>query len=119
MLEQSIIEGNNQVKELFEFVSKMAVEYEAGEMEKAIFSRAMQIGLFALKGYFAVKGSGDIGSEISLLLLRYVYTSNDWDAYRAYHMEIERDRLYHKILPFLTIEDGYSSTDDVEEYKAA
>lgn len=48
-LEQSIIEGNNQVKELFEFVSKMAVEYEAGEMEKAIFSRAMQSGLFALR----------------------------------------------------------------------
>jgi hypothetical protein len=65
-LEQSIIEGNNQVKELFEFVSKMAVEYEAGEMEKAIFTRAMQIGFFALKAYFAVKGSGDIGSEISL-----------------------------------------------------
>lgn len=65
-LEQSIIEGNNQVKELFEFVSKMAAEYDAGEMEKAIFTRAMQIGLFALKAYFAVKGTGDIGAEISL-----------------------------------------------------
>jgi hypothetical protein len=58
------------------------------------------------------------GAE-STLLLRSVYTSNDWDAYWASHMEIERDRLYHKILPFLTIEDSYSSTDDVEEYKAA
>jgi len=65
-LEQSIIEGNNQVKELFEFVGKMAVEYDAGEMEKAIFTRAMQIALFALKAYFAVKGTGDIGPEISL-----------------------------------------------------
>ena len=33
-------------------------------IEKEIFSRVMQIGLFALKGYFAAKGTGDVGRII-------------------------------------------------------
>jgi hypothetical protein len=65
-LEQSIIGGKNQAEELFGFVEKMAFKYSASEMEKAIFTRAMEIGLFALKAYFAVKGTGDIGSELVL-----------------------------------------------------
>jgi hypothetical protein len=65
-LEQSIIEGKSQLKELFEIVEKMAVNYDACEIEKEIFSRVMQIGLFALKGYFAAKGTGDVGGELSL-----------------------------------------------------
>ena len=65
-LEQSIIGGKNQAEELFGFVEKMAFKYSASEMEKAIFTKAMQIGLFALKAYFAVKGTGDIGSELVL-----------------------------------------------------
>ena len=50
-VEQSIIEGDNQVKELFYFVQKHAEEFEAYEMEKNIFSKLMKIGLSAMKCY--------------------------------------------------------------------
>ena len=30
----------------------------------------MQIGLFALKGYFAAKGTGDVGAELSLVTVK-------------------------------------------------
>jgi hypothetical protein len=35
-------------------------------MERAIFARVMQIGLAAMKCYFAEKGTGDIGAELQL-----------------------------------------------------
>jgi hypothetical protein len=69
-LEQSIIEGKSQLKELFEIVEKMAANYDACEMEKEIFSRVMQIGLLALKGYFGAKGTGDVGAELSLVMVK-------------------------------------------------
>jgi len=73
-VEQSIIEGDNQVKELFDFVQKHAEEFEAYEMEKNIFSKLMKIGLSAMKCYFGQKGTGDIGgalvSENGTVLIR-------------------------------------------------
>ena len=46
------------------------------------------------------------GAE-STLLLRSVYTSNDWDAYWQAHREVERKRLYCYILPILGYPDQY------------
>ena len=48
------------------------------------------------------------GAE-STLLLRSVYTSNDWDAYWEKHREQEQRRLYRKIPPLLGCSDDYSN----------
>ena len=40
-VEKTIIEGENQVQDLFKFVVKMSDKLEAYEMEKAIFARLM------------------------------------------------------------------------------
>ena len=63
-VEKSIFEGEKEVKELFNFVTTNAENFKAYDMEKAIFKRIMQIGLTAMKCYFAEKGTGDLGSEI-------------------------------------------------------
>lgn len=63
-VEQSIIEGDNQVKQLFAFVQEHAAEFEAYEMGKNIFARLMKIGLSAMKCYFGQKGTGDVGSAL-------------------------------------------------------
>jgi hypothetical protein len=63
-VEQSIIEGDNQVKELFAFIQEHAAEFEAYEMEKDIFARLMKIGLSAMKCYFGQKGTGDVGGAL-------------------------------------------------------
>ena len=65
-IEQSIIDGKNQLQDLFKFAENMSVSLEAYEMEKAIFDRLMKIGLSAMMAYFASKGTGDIGPEIVL-----------------------------------------------------
>lgn len=65
-VEQSILEGENQVEDLFKFVGNMSSILEAYEMEKAIFSRLMTIGLSALKAYFASVGTGDVSPELVL-----------------------------------------------------
>jgi hypothetical protein len=62
-IEQSIIEGENQVQDLFKFVENMSCSLEAYEMEKGIFARLMNIGLSALKAYFASLGTGDVASD--------------------------------------------------------
>ena len=46
------------------------------------------------------------GAE-STLLLRSVYTSNDWDAYWRAHQKLEQQRLYASILPKLAQADEY------------
>jgi len=46
------------------------------------------------------------GAE-STLLLRSVYTSNDWDAYWQAHREVEQKRLYGNVLPILEYPDQY------------
>jgi len=65
-VEQSIIEGELEVKELFEYAQNNAAQFEAYEMERDIFAKVMQIGLAAMKCYFAEKGTGDIGAELQL-----------------------------------------------------
>ena len=44
-VEQSIIEGELEVKELFEYAQNNAAQFEAYEMERDIFAKVMQIGL--------------------------------------------------------------------------
>lgn len=65
-VEQSIIEGEVEVKELFEYAQNNAAQFEAYEMERAVFARLMRIGLAAMKCYFAEKGTGDVGDELQL-----------------------------------------------------
>ena len=65
-LEQNIVEGKNQVQDLFKFAENMSDSLEAYEMEKAIFARLMNIGRSALKAYFASLGTGDVGPELTL-----------------------------------------------------
>ena len=48
------------------------------------------------------------GAE-SILLLRSIYTSNDWDSYWRSHMILQREKKYAKIL-----NADYSRTDDYE-----
>ncbi len=65
-IEQSVLEGQVGVNQLFEFVKNNAEEMDAYSMEQAIFTRVMGIGLTAMKGYFAEKGTGDIGDVLEL-----------------------------------------------------
>ena len=64
-IEQSILEGEKEFKELFNFIRE-SKELEAHEVECSIFSRLMKIGLSAIKGYFATKGTGNVGKELML-----------------------------------------------------
>jgi hypothetical protein len=48
------------------------------------------------------------GAE-STLLLRSVYTSNDWDAYWRAHQKLEQERLYASMLPKLAQADEYQA----------
>lgn len=65
-IEESIVKGNMQVSDLFEFIQNHASELEAYEMEQSVFSYVMKIGLTAMQCYFAAKGTGDEGSELIL-----------------------------------------------------
>ncbi len=61
-----LLEGQLEVKHLFEFVANNADGMDAYSMEGAIFDRVMGIGLAAMKGYFAEKGTGDVGNVLEL-----------------------------------------------------
>lgn len=63
-VERSLCEGEQEVKELFEFVANFAKDMTAYQMEHDIFARVMKIGLAAMKAYFATKGTGDVGEEL-------------------------------------------------------
>lgn len=63
-IERSICEGDRNVKELFEFVTTHAGKMTAYQMEHDIFAKVMQIGLAAMKCYFAAKGTGDVGATV-------------------------------------------------------
>jgi hypothetical protein len=65
-VERSICDGDHEVKELFEFVTKNAEDLTAYQMEQNIFAKVMQIGLAAMKCYFAAKGTGDVGTTLQL-----------------------------------------------------
>jgi hypothetical protein len=62
-VEQSIMEGELEVKELFEYAQNNAAQFEAYEMERSIFARVMQIGLAVMTCYLAEKGTGDKGIQ--------------------------------------------------------
>ncbi len=64
-VERSICEGELEVKELFEFVTTHAEDMTAYQMEHDIFARLMQRGFAAMKGYFAAKGTGDVGEQLT------------------------------------------------------
>ena len=63
-VEGSIAEGRMEFERLFEFVHKHAENYEAHEMEEAVFKKLLPIGLAAMKVYFAEKGTGEQGEAI-------------------------------------------------------
>lgn len=65
-MEQMLLEGQAEVKELFEFVKDSAETMDAYAMEQRIFFRILAIGLSAMKGYFAEKGTGDVGRFLEL-----------------------------------------------------
>ena len=65
-IEQRVLEGQLGVNQLFEFVMNNAEAMDAYSMEQAIFSRVMGIGLTVMKGYFAQKGTGDVGDVLKL-----------------------------------------------------
>lgn len=57
-----------------------------------------------------VEGTGkrwSVEGAEGTLLLRSVYTSNDWDSYWRFHMELERSFHYHRALAALGIPDDY------------
>ncbi|EFK10226.1 conserved hypothetical protein [delta proteobacterium NaphS2] len=53
-------------KKLFEFVEDNAASMDAYTMEQNIFFKILAIGLSAMKGYFAQKGTGDVGASLDL-----------------------------------------------------
>lgn len=65
-VEMSILEGKQNINDLFEFVCSNAKESTAYEIENEILRRVLQIGLTAMKCYFAEKGTGDIGDQLIL-----------------------------------------------------
>jgi len=65
-MEQSILDCDNEVKELFQHLQKNSERLDAYQMEKDIFSYAMGIGRIAMQGYFAQKGPGDVGDILEL-----------------------------------------------------
>jgi hypothetical protein len=65
-LEESILEGKLEVSQLFEYIEKNAESMDAYQIEQEIYSRIRKIGLASMKGYFAVKGTGDIGEVLDL-----------------------------------------------------
>ena len=65
-IEQMLLEGQAEVKELFGFVKDNAATMDAYTIEKNIFFRILTIGLSAMKGYFAEKGTGDVGCFLEL-----------------------------------------------------
>jgi hypothetical protein len=65
-IEKSILEGELEIKDLFQFVLENAEHDSAYEMEKAIFLKVMSIGKSAMKCYFAKRGTGDIGATLDV-----------------------------------------------------
>lgn len=76
-MERNICEGEREVKELFDFVSGNAEKRMAYQLEQDIFERVMKIGLAAMKGYFAAKGTGDVGETLVLKDGNEVVRGND------------------------------------------
>ncbi len=65
-IEQSILEAEGELNHLFDFIKETAQKLDAYEMEKAVFSRLMKIGLKLIQAYFAEKGTGDVGPKLEM-----------------------------------------------------
>jgi len=65
-MEQMVLDGQVKINQLFEFVKNNAEKMDSYSMEEAIFQRVMSIGRTAMKSYFAVKGTGDVGDVLVL-----------------------------------------------------
>ena len=65
-VEQSILEGEQKLNDLFEFVCSNAKKSTAYEMEGEILQMVLQVGLTVMKCYFAEKGTGDVGNQLVL-----------------------------------------------------
>jgi len=65
-----------------------------------------------------MEGSGrrwSVAGAESVLLLRSVYTSGDWDEYRQVHMRYERERLYGGLLKPLNMSDDYFESEQIRK----
>lgn len=65
-VEKSILEGEQKINDLFEFVCSNAKKFTAYEMESEILKLVLQIGLTGMQCYFAEKGTGDVGNQVVL-----------------------------------------------------
>jgi hypothetical protein len=63
-IEKGLEESRLAFEELLGFVTQNADSMEAHNMEKGIFQKVLQIGLAAMKTYFAAKGTGEVGKSI-------------------------------------------------------
>jgi len=64
-VETSIAEGEQALQVLLQFAREYAGKLEAHEAEQGIFKRLLPIGLAAMKLYFAQRGTGDVGPDIT------------------------------------------------------
>lgn len=60
-IETSILEGDKEVNNLFDYIIGNSSRLDLHDIEKEIFSAVMRIGLIALQCYFAEIGTGDVG----------------------------------------------------------
>jgi hypothetical protein len=65
-MEQIILEGDKQIKEIYRYVQNNAENVDAYKMEKEIRQRLNKIGLILMQAFFAVKGTGDVGDSLTL-----------------------------------------------------
>jgi hypothetical protein len=63
-VEASIAEGEDALQALLSFVREQASQLEAHEAEKGIFKRLLPLGLAAMRLYFAVRGTGEVGPAV-------------------------------------------------------
>ncbi|MCI5226676.1 MAG: ISKra4 family transposase, partial [Candidatus Electrothrix sp. AX2] len=63
-VEQSIVEGRQELNQLFDTISRNALSMDSYEAESFIFSEIMKVGHAAMKVYFASVGTGDVGKNM-------------------------------------------------------
>jgi hypothetical protein len=63
-VEQSIVEGRQELNQLFDTIARNALSMDSYEAESFIFSEIMKVGHAAMKVYFASVGTGDVGKNM-------------------------------------------------------
>ncbi|MCI5117193.1 MAG: ISKra4 family transposase, partial [Candidatus Electrothrix sp. LOE1_4_5] len=63
-VEQSIVEGRQELNQLFDTIVRNALSMDSYEAESFIFSEIMKVGHAAMKVYFASVGTGDVGKNM-------------------------------------------------------